>query len=144
MTAATLDSLTAKRLSLKAPASDTDLLKAVQDGLSPGALDGLRKHGFSPEEIYRLVAPRTTLLRRQAGKLKLSTDESDRAARLARIHALATQTLGDQTKANHWLREPAPGLSGTPVQTPLDLLATEAGARHVEERLLQIAYGLYA
>jgi len=59
--------------------------------------------------------------------------------RLARVSALAEQTFGDRTEAERWLRKPKRALGDA---TPLDCLATDAGARCVEEMLYRIDSGI--
>jgi putative toxin-antitoxin system antitoxin component (TIGR02293 family) len=121
--------------------SDHDLVTLVERRLPVRALTSLTKHGIVEQEIYALVLPRRTLTHRRAKHQLLTREESDRVVRLARITALAEQVFGDEAKASRWLRQPKRrfGLS-----TPLDLLATEAGARLVEEMLYQIDDGMVA
>ncbi|MGF6444674.1 putative toxin-antitoxin system antitoxin component (TIGR02293 family) [Paraburkholderia youngii] len=69
---------------------------------------------------------------------RLSTDESDKAIRLARIVAQATAIFGDPDKANAGLRMPNKRFAG---RTALDMARTEHGARLVEEALVQIDEG---
>ena len=96
---------------------------------------------FSAEEIDRLVIPKRTLARRKARGEMLSADEADRALRLARIGAEANRVFGNPEKARRWLRKPAAAFHG---RTPLDLLENEAGARAVDELLVQIDHGMFA
>lgn len=96
-------------------------------------------HGFSDEEIYGLVVPKRTLARRNAEKQPLSVEETDRAIRLARIGKIAERVFGNAEKAHRWLRKSKPSLDGG---TPLAYLATETGARVVEEMLARIDHGI--
>jgi uncharacterized protein (DUF2384 family) len=77
--------------------SDQDLVKLVEQRLSTQAIESLRRHGVSDEEIYGLVLPRRTLAHRRARREALSRDESDRVVRLARITALASTFSAIQT-----------------------------------------------
>lgn len=122
--------------------TDLDLVKALQEGFPTAAADALvAGGGLTGDELHRLVIPRRTLaLRRQKGQ-SLSSTESDRLARLARILANADETFGDPQKAHRWLRKPNRGLGR---QVPLELLATEAGARLVEQALGRIDHGIFA
>jgi len=88
-----------------------------------------------------LVVPKRTLARRVAAHEPLSVEETDKAVRLARIDRLAAEIFGDPAKAHRWLRKPKRSLEG---ETPLAYLATEAGARAVEEMLNQIDHGILA
>lgn len=121
--------------------TDQDLVRLVEDGLATGALDGLRRSGLTDDEIYSLILPRRTLTHRRARRESLSRDESDRAVRLARIAALGEQVFGDSGRAWHWLRAAKRQFKD---RSPLQLTATEAGARLVEELLYRIDEGLAA
>ena len=89
-----------------------------------------------------MVIPQRTLThRRTRGRVHLSPDEADRAVRLARVTALAERAFGDRDRALRWLRKPKRFLHDS---TPLDVLTSSEGARVVEERLLQLEFGLVA
>lgn len=107
---------------------------------TPGALAGLNRHGYSDEEIWALVVPKRTLARRVAKREPLTVEETDRALRLERIAALADRIFGNPEKAHRWMRKPKHLLGG---RTPVDFLATEAGARQVEEMLYRIEHGIF-
>ena len=51
------------------------------------------------------------------------------------VTTLAARVFGDQAKADHWLNRPSVQLGG---RTPMEMLATDDGARRVEELLAQI------
>ena len=121
--------------------SDQDLVKLVEDGLATNALEELRRAGLTDEEIYSLIVPRRTLTHRRARREALSREESDRAVRLARLAALAEQVFGDPDRAWHWLRASKRQFKG---RSPLQFMATEAGARLVEELLHRIDEGMAA
>ena len=121
--------------------SDQDLVKLVEDGLATGVLDGLRRSGLTDDEIYLLIVPRRTLTHRRTRRESLSRDESDRVVRLARIAALGEQVFGDSGRAWHWLRAAKRQFKN---RSPLQLTATEAGARLVEELLYRIDEGMAA
>jgi putative toxin-antitoxin system antitoxin component (TIGR02293 family) len=122
--------------------TDLELVAALQQGLPAGAADALLAGGgITTEELYRLVIPRRTLALRSQKNQPLTPEESDKLARVARILALTAETFQNPEKAHRWPRKPNRGLAG---QIPLDLLATEAGARLVEQALLRIAHGIFA
>jgi putative toxin-antitoxin system antitoxin component (TIGR02293 family) len=60
---------------------------------------------------------------------------------VARIAAMAEQVFGEPERAWRWLRKPQQRFDG---KAPIDMLATEAGARLVEEMLIQIDHGIFA
>ena len=106
-----------------------------------GTLAALAELGYSEEEIFELVVPKRTLARRRAMSDLLTVEETDKALRLKRIAAQAQRVFGDRDKANRWLRKPKRELKG---ETPLAFLASEAGARLVEEMLHRIEHGIFA
>ncbi len=121
--------------------TDGDLVALVEQRLPIHAVESLRRHGLSDDEIYGLVLPRRTLAHRRARREALSRDESDRVVRLARIAALSEHVFGGSDRAWRWLRAPKRALQG---RGPLQLAATEAGARFVEELLYRIDEGMAA
>ena len=104
-------------------------------------VDELAKHGYSEEEISALVVPKRTLARRRSGNELLTVEETDKALRLKRIATLTERVFGNREKAHRWLRKPKRSLGG---ETPLAFLASENGARVVEEMLGRIEHGIYA
>lgn len=121
--------------------SDQDLARLVEERLPLSSVESLTSTGLSDDEIYRYVVPRRTLVHRRSKREPLTHDESDRAVRIARITSLAEEIFGDDAKAARWLRKPKSRFEG---RTPMEVLRTEAGARLVEEMLLQLDYGMFA
>ncbi len=107
----------------------------------PSELDDLAKHGFTNEEIYKIVAPRRTLARRKEKNERLSVVETDRVLRLKSIIEFAESVFGNADKAHHWLREPCRALDKA---VPIELLETEAGANIVKDEIGRIQYGMFA
>jgi len=118
--------------------SDRDLSRLVDERLPLTSVESLSSHGMSDEEIYSFIVPRRTLVHRKTRRESLTHDESDRAVRIARIASLAEEAFGDDAKASRWLRKAKTRFEG---RSPLEMLRTEAGARLVEEMLLQLDYG---
>jgi putative toxin-antitoxin system antitoxin component (TIGR02293 family) len=123
-------------------ASDMDIVKAVRGGLPAERLTNLAAAGYDLQAVISVVGPRTTIQRKIKEKLRLGAGESDRLSRFVRIAALAEQTFGDKGKAQAWLQRPSRSLPDG--QTPLSLLDTDQGGRWVEDRLTQIAHGMFA
>ena len=121
--------------------SGEDLSVLVEKRLSPTAVKSLVRSGMSDAEVYQLIVPRRTLAHRIAKHQLLSKDESDKAVRVARITAMAEQVFGEPERAWRWLRKPKQRFDG---KTPVEMLATEAGARLVEEMIVQIDHGVFA
>ena len=119
--------------------SDRDLVSLVEKRLPATAIKALVRGGMSDAEVYRLIVPRRTLAHRVANRQPLSKEESDKAVRVARITATAEQVFGEGVRAWRWLRTPKQRFGG---KTPIEMLATEAGARLVEEMIVQFEYGM--
>ncbi len=107
----------------------------------PEFLEELHRHGFSDDELFDLVIPRRTLARRRVEGDLLTVEETDKALRLMRIATQAEKVFGEDAKAYRWLRKPKRELSG---ETPVAFLASESGARLVEEMLCRIEHGIFA
>ncbi len=111
-----------------------------EQGLPLDALSDLVALGFSMGEVQELVINPRTLRHRRARGERLSPEESDRVIRLGRTLSSAERTFGDRDRAWRWLRKANRSLGG---HRPLDLLATETGARAVEESLIRLDEGMF-
>ena len=97
----------------------------------------MRSSGLTLKELAdALDLSARSLQRRRRGRL--ARFESDRLYRLARLLALARQSLGDPDRATRWLKRTNRALGGL---APLAAIDTELGARQVESLLGRIAYG---
>jgi len=122
--------------------SDLDLVDAIRRGLPTSSVDAVVKSGvITSSEVEYLVIPRRTLAHRKQKKQRLTAEESDRLARIARVTTLAEETFGDAERAARWLRKPNRGLGGA---VPLELLGTGEGAIVVQQALGQVAHGIFA
>ena len=131
----------AEKLGFGVVRSNRDVARLVEQRLPLTSLDSLSRHGLTDDEIFSCVIPRRTLVHRKNRQESLTHEESDRAVRVARVIALAEEVFGDDAKAGRWLRKPKERFDG---RTPLAVLRTEAGARLVEEWLLQFDFGMAA
>lgn len=123
----------------KAFSNDRDLREAIREGFPPAVVPQLmRASGLTLKELAGALdlSPRSLQRRRHGGRL--AAYESDRLYRLARIVALASESLGDQGRAMRWLKRSNRALGGL---APLAAIDTEPGARQVENILGRIAYG---
>jgi len=118
-----------------------DLAAIVEKRLPASTLKALVRGGLSDAEVYQLIVPRRTLAHRIANHQPLSREESDKAVRVARVTVKAEQVFGEPERAWRWLREPKRRFNG---KSPIELLATDAGARLVEEMIGQIEHGMFA
>ena len=125
---------------LKRPVrSWADLENAVNDGLPKRALQAMAVRALPAGAptgplVYRVV-PIATFKRRT----RLTPEESARTERLARVVALAEGLWEEQDEARAFLNTPHPLLDS---RTPLDVAASELGARRVERLLQDVEHGL--
>ncbi len=115
-------------------------VKFIRDGLAASAFDGVAKALSLSEDQLAIklgVSPRT--LRDQRKRTgRLSSENSEKLVRAARVHHLARKIFSTDAAVSQWLASPAPALGGV---APLDILDTDVGTREVESVLQGIAYG---
>lgn len=114
-------------ITTSALASPLPLAHAIEAGLPVTALDQLVGvlAPDDPQFKYRII-PKTTLQRRRKSSGRLTLEEGDRLARLARVFSFALEIYGSADKARAFLRRSHPMLGG---QMPLDVaLTTDPGA----------------
>ena len=117
------------------------VLDTVETGLPLDALNRFAESsGLTWTEIYDVVIAARTLKHRRSRKESLSRDESDKLARLMRVHDQAVHVFGETERALWWLREPEAQFDE---RTPLQMTQTEFGGRLVEEALVQIDEGMF-
>jgi putative toxin-antitoxin system antitoxin component (TIGR02293 family) len=108
----------------------------LRSGLPAGSFEALREALDAPvSELASAVgiAPRTLARRLEGGTL--STSESDRLLRLARLTEQAMHALGSSASGAQWMRSPHRLLGG---ETPLAHADTNPGA----ERIATLLYGI--
>ena len=122
----------------RALASDRDMREAIREGFPHAVLEELMQaSGLTLKELaHALDLSTRSLQRRRRGRL--ARFESDRLYRMARVLALARESLGDEARANRWLKRANHALGGL---APIAAIDTELGARQVENLLGRIAYG---
>ncbi len=94
-------------------ASQRDLCEAIREGFPPAVVEELlQASGLTLKELAEALdlSPRSLQRRRRSGRL--ARFESDRLYRLARIIALAQQSLGDRQSAARWLKRSNRALGG--------------------------------
>jgi putative toxin-antitoxin system antitoxin component (TIGR02293 family) len=118
--------------------SGLDLAEALEKGFPVGALDRICRLIAPDDPTFRnQVIARATLARRKRQK-RLTTEESERVERLARLWAFAREVWGEDAAARRFLNEPHPLLRG---RSPLDVARTDVGAQMVEDILGRLKYG---
>lgn len=120
---------------------DASLAELSEQGLPTESVGQLRAYGLTFSEIAEVVIAPRTLKHRVARGERLSTGESERLLRVARILALAERIFGDREKSLGWLRDPDPRHNH---RNCLSLLKTEAGGRLVEKMLWGVDEGVYS
>jgi len=127
----------------KAVKKADDLAQLVRKGLPASSVTALADKLDMGNTVLsrKLGIPQRTLTRRLSLRSRLTTAESDRTVRFARVYVSAVEMIGDEDKAVEWLRTPNRALGG---ERPFDQLDTDLGAREVEDILGRIAYGVYS
>jgi putative toxin-antitoxin system antitoxin component (TIGR02293 family) len=119
------------------------LAGVVARGIPAASLPGLAAAlGLAPAALAGLVniAPRTLARRMEKNDL-LKPAEAERTVRIGRLVKHATDVFGAAAAAREWFQRPLRSLGG---RTPLELCATEPGAREVEQALGRIEHGVFA
>jgi putative toxin-antitoxin system antitoxin component (TIGR02293 family) len=120
-----------------------DLAQLVRNGLPAASVSALAESLHLGNGVLSRILgiPQRTLTRRLSRGDLLTSAESDRTVRMARVYADTVEMIGDREKAVEWLSTPNRALGG---ERPLDQLDTDMGARMVEDILGRIAYGVYS
>ena len=118
------------------------LIHAVQAGLPVRALEVLQASLAVPMDKLGSILgiSKATLHRRRSGQ-RLSSSESDRVVRFARLMGKAVEVMESEDNARKWLNSAQRGLDNA---VPLEFAETEVGAREVEDLLGRIEYGVYS
>ena len=117
-------------------------LESVEAGVSVDTMMSfLSASGVELKDIYEVVIPARTLKHRRARRETLSSDESDKLARMVRVFNQAVVVFGDAERAREWLGKPKKRFD---LRTQMQMLRTDLGGRMVEEMLGQIEHGMFA
>ncbi len=120
-----------------------ELVELTREGLPAGALDTLAgEMKLSRAAVAKALGiSGRTLSRRVHAQARMTAVESDRVVRMARLLAMARETLGTDGKARDWMVTPNRVMGG---ERPFDRLDTDAGAQSMETVLGRIAYGVFS
>ena len=119
-----------------------ELHQLVREGLPFESFESLRRHLDSTQsEMADLLMISLKTIQRRKKEKRLTPEESDRLARVARVFARARMLFGDDQKALLWLRSPLPALGG---RLPWEFLDTDIGVERLEDLLGRIAHGAYS
>jgi len=124
------------------PRATVDWVEVVRRGLPAAAVDALTDavHLTQSELSAALGISRRTLSRRKKEGL-LTSEESAKLVRLARVVERAEEVFEGFDAALEWLKAPNAALTGV---TPLSLLDTDLGAELVLDTLGRIEHGVFA
>lgn len=122
-----------------------DVMEQVEElkkGLPSRIVDQLVKDlEVSRKELARIagVAERTLIRKVQEGRL--SANQSERMARIARLLIMAVDVFGSKEHALRWLKASRSQLKG---KTPLDFADTELGCQEIVNLLGRIEHGVFS
>ena len=123
------------------PASLGEWVKRINAGLPVASALAIKDAlHLTQEELGRLLGVSTRTVLRWSPNAKLDSVSGDRLVRTARLLAIATGVLEDQSAAARWLRAPQSALGDA---IPLEVAATDVGARAVEDLLGRMEHGVY-
>lgn len=124
------------------PRTALDWVAVIRQGIPAASIDSIAKtiRVTKTELSVALGIPERTLARRKKEGL-LTSDESAKLIRLARVVERAEEVFEDMPATIDWLKSPNAALAG---ETPLSLLDTDIGAESVLDTLGRIAHGVFA
>ena len=140
--AAILEVLGGRKVVPREPGSVREWVESIRNGLPvASALAFKAALRLTNEELASLLGlSARTLLRWDPAKSKLDLPSGDRLVRSARLFSIASEVLEDDDAAVQWLRSPQKALGDA---VPLELAATDVGARAVEALLGRMEHGVY-
>jgi putative toxin-antitoxin system antitoxin component (TIGR02293 family) len=119
------------------------LVREIERGFSFGTLERVRRETGLPLDRLATsigISPRTLTRRKKNSKLKAW--ESDRLVSISRLLAFALELFeGDTEKAAHWFVVANRALGDV---SPLEMAATETGAREVENLIGRLEHGVFS
>ena len=120
----------------------SEWIELVRRGLPARAIDAIAQAvQLTQAELSQTLAiPERTLIRRKK-EGTLSTDESAKLLRVARVMQRAIDVFDAPDGALDWLKTSNRSMGGV---TPLSLLDTDLGAETVLDTLGRIAHGVFA
>jgi putative toxin-antitoxin system antitoxin component (TIGR02293 family) len=141
---ATEDNAVMKIMGVRGTGKTLTLTQLVRRGAPLSVIKKLETaYGSSQSELseYLSISLSTLNRRKQKGE-KLTSDETDKAVRYARLYRLAVDMMkGDSDAALRWLKSPKKVFAG---ETPMERATTEAGASEVEQIIGRIRHGVFS
>lgn len=123
--------------------SPVEVIKRTREGLPASVFGEISTYLDMPQtQLYDAVGvSRSTMAARIKANQHLSSSESDKVIRIAKVLERAADVLGDSDQARIWLRREIRSIGGVP---PITLLDTEAGYELVLDTLGRIEQGIAA
>jgi putative toxin-antitoxin system antitoxin component (TIGR02293 family) len=118
------------------------IIELIRKGLPAPAIDvvaGLLSLSRAAFLEAIKIAPSTIERRLRTGEA-LTSEESDRVSRVAKVLRRAVEVFGDEVQGKAWMIDFVSSLGG---RTPLSLLDTMEGYELVNSTLSRIEYGVY-
>lgn len=120
----------------------SEVRKCIENGLPFGSWEILQASaGLTAKQIADLLQMNVKTVGRRKAAGRLTSAESDRLARIARILSQAIELFeGDYDAARRWLASRRDALGGS---SPLEVIRTEVGAREVERLIERLEDGVF-
>ncbi len=119
------------------------LVRVIERGLPYAALERVRREtGLPLEQLAGSLGMSARTLSRRKKEKKLSTAESDRLVTLSRLLVQAIELFEqNRPQAFRWFLQPNRALGNS---SPLEMAATETGAREVEHLIGRLEHGVFS
>ena len=121
-----------------------EIISIIEEGLPFSKFEIFQEIlGLPNNQMARIIAlPDSTLARKKKNNERFTSSQSERLVRLARILELSLRLFeGDTDATRRWLKAPRETLGGN---TPLQMVATEIGAREVENLIDRLQDGVFS
>lgn len=123
--------------------SPLTVISAIKVGLPFSRFESLQEvMGLPANQLAAAIKLPASTLARQKKSGQLTSDQSERLVRLARVMEMAFDLFeGDKEAARRWFKAPREALGGN---TPLEMVSTEIGAREVENLIDRLQDGIFS
>ena len=137
-----LEVLGGRKALARDPATVLEWVERIREGLPvASALAFKNALALTNAELAALLGVSDrTLARWSPGKSRLGPVAGDRLLRTARLYTITAEVLEDDELAVRWLKSPQRALGNG---VPLELAATDVGARAVEALLGRMEHGVF-
>lgn len=125
------------------PNSEFEFIEIIRAGLPNEVIARVAQSSSISEDtlLESLRFAKRSSVSRESGESRLEPAESELIFRFSKVVVVATEILGDRTKARTWLLAENRALRGN---RPIDLLDTAIGFDDVLDVLQRIDYGVFS